>query len=114
MPFIDSKITVKLSEEKKEVLKKELGKIIEDIPGKSERILMVGFQDNYCLYLGGKKLEYGAFVEVKLLGKAPKDSLSLMTEHICTLFTKELNIPGNAIHVKYEEVDNWGVNGKNF
>lgn len=99
---------------KKEILKKELGNIIEDIPGKSENSLMVGFEDNYSLFFRGNKLEYGAFVEVKLLGKAPKNALSIMTKHICQLFTKELNIPGDAIYVKYEEVENWGFNGSNF
>lgn len=114
MPFINSKVTVKLTEEKKENLKKELGRIIEDIPGKSEKFLMVGFEDNYSLFFRGNKLEYGAFVEVKILGKASKDALNKMTEHICDLFTKELNIPGDAIYVKYEEVEHWGFNGFNF
>ena len=114
MPYIDSKITVKLTEEKKDILKKELGKIIEDIPGKSEQFLMVGFEDNYSLYFRGNKLEYGAFVEVKLLGTAPKESLNTMTKHICDLYSRELNIPGDAIYVKYEEVKHWGFNGKNF
>ena len=43
MPFIGSKITVKVSKEKKEIIKKRLGEAIELVPGKSERFLMVGF-----------------------------------------------------------------------
>ncbi|MGL4773874.1 MAG: phenylpyruvate tautomerase MIF-related protein [Clostridium sp.] len=114
MPFIDSKVTVKLSKEKKDLLKSKLGQIITNIPGKSESYLMVGFQDEYSLYFRGKELEYGAFVEVKIFGKASKDALGKVTKEICSLYEKELNIPQDAIYVKYEEVSNWGFNGFNF
>ena len=46
MPFINSKITVKLSDEKKEILKAELGKAVASI-GKRESVLMVGCEDEY-------------------------------------------------------------------
>lgn len=36
MPFINSKITTKLTKEKKDLIKSELGKIITNILGKSE------------------------------------------------------------------------------
>ena len=42
MPFINAKVTVKMSEEKKETIKEKLGKAISTIPGKSESWLMVG------------------------------------------------------------------------
>lgn len=114
MPYIDSKVTVSLSDNDKEYLKKELGKIVEDIPGKSEKFLMLGFQDKYSLYFKGKKLDYGAFVEVKFFGGVPEDSLKKVTKEICSLYSKELKIPPNSIYVKFEEVDNWGWNGKNL
>ena len=60
MPFIDSKITVKMSEQKKENIKMRLGEVIS-ILGKSETYLMVGFEDGYSLYMGGRKLEKGAY-----------------------------------------------------
>ena len=61
MPFINSKITVKLSDEKKEAIKTKLGEAVQLI-GKPESFLMVGFEDEYCLYFAGEKLEKGAFV----------------------------------------------------
>ncbi|GIM28583.1 hypothetical protein CPJCM30710_12490 [Clostridium polyendosporum] len=114
MPFIDSKVSVKLTQDKKEILKKELGQIITNIPGKSEEWLMIGFEDQYSLYFRGKKLEYGAYIEVKIFGKTSKEALSKVTEEICKLYESELNIPADSIYVKYEEVDNWGWNGSNF
>ena len=44
MPFIDSKITLKVSEEKKETIKAELGQAVS-VLGKPESFLMVGFDD---------------------------------------------------------------------
>ena len=49
MPFIDSKITVKVSDEKKEAIKTELGQAIS-ILSKPESFLMVGFDDEYCIW----------------------------------------------------------------
>ncbi|MDF2595642.1 MAG: hypothetical protein K0R69_1983 [Clostridia bacterium] len=114
MPYIDSKVTVSLTEEKKDILKTELGKIIALIPGKSESYLMIGFNDNYSLYFKGKKLDFGAFIEIKIFGAAPQVSLDAVTHEICMLYSRELDIPADCIYVKYEEVSTWGWNGKNF
>lgn len=114
MPYIDSKVTVSLSEAQRDFLKTELGKIVEEIPGKSEKFLMLGFQDNYSLYFKGQKLDYGAFIEVKLFGAVAEDYLKQVTSEICNLYSKKLNIPPKSIYVKFEEVDNWGWNGVNF
>ena len=50
MPFIDSKITVPVTPEKKESIKTKLGQAIP-LLGKTETYLMVGFEDDYDLYL---------------------------------------------------------------
>ena len=54
MPFIDCRITKKLTEEKKEQLKAELGRAIP-LLHKSETYLMVGIADGYDLWMGGRK-----------------------------------------------------------
>ena len=61
MPFIDSKVTVPLTEEKKERIKTKLGQTVS-LLNKSETYLMVGFQDNYDLYMAGKKLDKAAML----------------------------------------------------
>ena len=113
MPMIDSKITVPVPEEKKDILKAEFGKAIS-VLGKSESYLMLGFEDNYSLYFGGKKLEKGAFVSVQLLGEVnPKDS-EKMTAKICDILEKELEIPGDKVYITYSGFKHWGWNGGNF
>ena len=44
MPFINSKVSVPLTDSEKETLKGKLGQAISLIPGKSESWLMVGFE----------------------------------------------------------------------
>ena len=113
MPFIGNKVTVKISKEKENAIKEKLGKAIE-LLGKSEQYLMVGFEDNYKLYFAGENLEKGAFIEVKLFGKASSEAYEKLTVEICKIYEEELNIPKDKIYVKYEEVSNWGWNGFNF
>lgn len=113
MPFIDSKITVAVSAEKREVIKSELGKAISLI-NKPESFLMIGFEDNYDLYMAGKKLDKGAFVSVQLLGSASSDAYSKMTKAICDILEKELGIPGSGVYVTYQGYSDWGWDGRNF
>ena len=113
MPFIDSKVTVKLSDQQKEEIKTELGKLIATL-NKSETYLMVGIEDSYDLWLGGKKLDKGAYVAVSLYGSAPKASYDKLTGQICDLLSSRLGIPGNAVYVTYHPVSDWGWNGANF
>lgn len=67
MPMIKVETTVSLPEEKRNVLKAELGKAIS-ILDKPESYLMINLVDQQDLYFGGNKLDKGAFVEVKVLG----------------------------------------------
>lgn len=114
MPFINSKVSVAMSAEKKESVKAKLGKAISIIPGKSESWLMVGFEDNYDLYFKGNQNAPTAFVEVKVFGKASPSTFDELTGEICSIYNDELGIPMDRIYVKYEEVANWGWNGGNF
>ena len=113
MPMITSKISVGVSEEKRETLKAELGRAIS-IMGKPESYLMLGFEDNYCLYFAGKRLDKGAFVSVELLGDENPAACERMTAEICAIFERELGIPGNAVYITYAGFKNWGWNGRNF
>ena len=72
MPFIDSKVSVKVTKEQEKELKTRLGQAISLIPGKSEQWLMTGFQDEYHLYFRGDDSEPVAFIEVRVLGNPDK------------------------------------------
>lgn len=84
MPFIQSNISMKLSEKQKDKIKEQLGKIISLFPGKSEQWLMVGIQDQFDLYFRGDKKEKAAYIEVKIFGKASRE---LRCSHSKNLFS---------------------------
>lgn len=113
MPFIDAKVSLPMAEEKKESVKAKLGQAITTL-NKSEGFLMVGFDDDYTLYMGGNKLEKGAFVSVSLFGNASSDAYNKMTAQICDIFETELGIPQDKVYVTYAGVSDWGWNGRNF
>ena len=113
MPLIDSRVTVPVAEPVKEELRSELGKLIS-ILHKSEAYLMISLEDSCELWLGGKKLDRGAYVAVSLYGDAPAEAYDRLTAGICRLYTEKLGIPGDAIYVTYHPVRDWGWNGHNF
>lgn len=113
MPFIDSKISLPVSPEKREAIKSRLGTAVS-LLNKSETYLMVGIEDNYDLYMGGKKLDKGAYVSVSLFGNASSAAYEAMTGEICTIYAEELGIPGQSVYVTYHGVNDWGWNGRNF
>lgn len=113
MPFINTKVTVRLSGPVKEELKEAFGKLIVTL-NKPESYLMVSIEDDCDLWLGGKKLDRGAYVAVSLFGSAPEEAYDRLTGQICTLLEEKLMIPGNAVYVTYHPVADWGWNGHNF
>ena len=113
MPFIDSKITLEVTEEQKEELKNEFGRLIATL-NKPESYLMIAIEDSCDLWFGGRKLDKGAYVAVSLLGEAPKAACDKLTGQICELLLEKFGIPGNAVYVTYHPVRDWGWNGSNF
>jgi len=113
MPFIDNKISVPVSEEKKTIIKNALGEYVATL-GKSEQWLMVGIDDNYELWFAGEKMDKGAYVSVALFGSAASDSYDRLTAQICGLYQDVLGIPADKVYVSYHPVHDWGWNGGNF
>lgn len=113
MPFIDCKLTKKLTDSQKESIKSELGKAVS-LLRKPESYLMVGIADGYDLYFAGKKLENGAYVSVSLFGSAPSSAYEKMTGAICEILNNELGTDGASVYVTYHPVDDWGWDGGNF
>lgn len=113
MPMIDTKVTVPVTPEKMDVLKAEFGKAIS-ILGKPETYLMLGFEDNYDLYFGGKKLDKGAFLSVQVLGEINSAQSEKMSAKLCEILKKELDIPGDKVYITYGGYKDWGWNGGNF
>ncbi|MCI7107077.1 MAG: phenylpyruvate tautomerase MIF-related protein [Lachnospiraceae bacterium] len=114
MPFINSKVSVSMTQQQEIELKTRLGQAISLIPGKSENWLMTGFEDNYHLYFRGDNSEPMAFIEVKVFGQENPAAFEKLTAEIMNIFNEVLGIAPDHIYIKYEAVANWGWNGGNF
>lgn len=114
MPFIDSKVSVKVSKEQEQEIKSRLGRAISIIPGKSESWLMVGIEDEYSLYFRGDDSEPMAFVEVRIFGGPNKDAFEKMTAEITKIYGEVLDIAPDHMYIKYSATTDWGWNGSNF
>ena len=114
MPFIDSKISIKITEDQEIELKKRLGQAISLIPGKSENWLMTGFEDGYHLYFRGDNSEPAAYIEVRIFGGPNRDAFEKMTEEITKIFGEVLGIAPDHMYIKYSATPDWGWNGSNF
>lgn len=113
MPYIETTVTCSVSDEKRKRIKERLGKAIELIPGKTERFLMLAFNDNKKMYFAGTD-EATAFVEVKIFGAANEQEYNALTAEITEIYADELGISPSRLYVKYEECYHWGWNGENF
>ena len=114
MPFIDTKLNIRLSEEKEIELKKRLGEAIALFPGKSEYWLMMSFEDASRMWFRGYNSFPIAYVQVQLFGSAEASICDLMTKTVCQIFKEELGISPEHVYVKYEFVDVWGWNNENL
>ena len=114
MPFINLKTSAKISAENEETLRKEFGKIITLIPGKTEAWLMLNFEDKCRMAFKGTADQDTAYVNVELLGGASDKAYADMTHAICATVSYVLGVPFNRIYVKYAEFTHWGSAGENF
>ena len=114
MPFIDLKTTANITAENEARLRADFGKIIELIPGKSERWLMLNFSDGCRMAFAGTADKETAYVNVELLGSTTNEVYDNLTRAICDTVSKELAVPYDRIYVKYSELEHWGFAGENF
>ena len=113
MPFIDLRTTVPTAPQQREALKTAFGQAITTLH-KTEAYLMVSIQDSCDLWLGGRKLDQGAYIAVSLYGSASPADYDKMTGQLSRILADQLGIPAQAVYVTYHPVSDWGWNGQNF
>ena len=114
MPYISTKTNIELAKEKQDALAAKYGRIISLVPGKTERWLMLSFDDKISMYFGGKGDEPMAYIELSLFGGASDAVYDKLTAAICDAVSAETGIAPANIYVKYEEAEHWGLKGSNY
>ncbi len=114
MPFIESKVSVKATDEQRKTLKERLGKAIAIIPGKSESWLMVNLQDEQKMYFRGDDSEPVAFISVNIYGSENPAAFTKMTAELTQIYGEIFGVSPDHMYVKYAASTDWGWNGSNF
>lgn len=112
MPYINIRLSKEITAEQKEQIKARMGKIITLIPGKTEEVTMVDISGGHSLYMGGKALDNGAFVDIRLKGKADIKGKEDFTEALFKSLKELLGSKEEDVYVNITEFENWGSKGK--
>ncbi len=114
MPYIETKTTIKATDEQRIKLKEALGKAIELIPGKSEDWLMTSLTDGASMSFRGDTQKACAMVEVDIFGRTERRACDALTEAICKIINEIFGIDTDRIYVKYKGYEIWGYDGFNL
>ncbi len=112
MPYISVNVSSTLKEDDKERLKAKLGETIAVIPGKTEAVTMVSITDSCALYMGGRPLVKGAFIETRIYGTAEKTHKENYVKALFAAMEDVLGYPKEDIYINFLELESWGLNGR--
>ena len=114
MPYIEAKLSVKLDEAQKDDLQKKLADAVSSAFSKPKSYIMTNIEDEKSLYMGGNKVERGAYIVVRSLGSVSKPPCQAASKQICDMLTSDYGLNGSNIYITYHPVDLWGWNGSMF
>lgn len=112
MPFIKVRTNCPISPEQEIALKARMGKAIGLVPGKSEKYLLLAFEDNARLWLRGKKDAPTAYIEAAIFGNESHAGYPAFTAAVAELFYEVLGIPKENVYIQYGDISSWGVGGQ--
>jgi len=113
MPYIEAKLSVKLDENQKNELQKQLTNVVSSAFSKPKTYIMAGIEDGKSLYMAENKIDNGAYISVSLLGSASRPACQTLTQNICDILSN-YGIDSSKVYVTYHPVDLWGWNGSMF
>ena len=114
MPYIDAKVSFKLEEKQKDVLCKQLEDVISAAFSKPKSYIMTSIEDASTLYMGGNRVEKGAYICVRSLGSVSKSACQTATQKICDILTTDFGVDTSQVYITYHPVDLWGYDGSMF
>lgn len=114
MPYCEVITTKKIDKNDEMSLSHELARIIELVPGKSERWVMVHIADEAKMAFAGSNDAPVAMITVRTFGELSAEYYDLLTKEFCAATEKMLAVPADRVYVVYEPIIHWGWNGTNF
>ena len=110
MPYVHMSIAKKLSDDQKESIKSSIGQLIEILPGKSEKVLMVRLDDGLQMYFRGIP-ENCAYVNVCLYMMSPDEKKGEFSRAFAASLSELAGIDPSNIFLSFTEFGNWCSGG---
>ena len=114
MPYIEAKMSFKLEYAQKDNLHKKLEDVISGAFSKPKSYIMTSIEDATTLYMGGNRVEKGAYISVKSLGSISKSACQTATQAICNILSADLGVDTSKVYITYHPSDLWGHDGYMF
>jgi len=114
MPYIDAKISFKLEDKQKDTLHKKLEDVISSAFSKPKSYIMTSIEEATTLYMGGNRVEKGAYICVRALGSISKSACQTATQEICEMLAGDFGMDTSQVYITYHPVDLWGYDGSMF
>lgn len=111
MPYIDVRVASPLTEPQKLQIKEGLGRVITLIPGKTEAVTMICLNGGCDLYMDGKALPHGAYVDIRTFGDAAREHKEAVATAVAGLLKDVLSVPGDQLYLTFSGHREWGCNG---
>lgn len=110
MPYISVRST-KMSDDKIQTTVDDITDIISDVLGKGVDTIMVDVEKIDNLFLGKKKIDAGAMVQIQAYGKSPSSAKEKLNSEIVAFFEDVLGIGKANVYITFTDRSEWGYKG---
>ena len=111
MPYVHIHMAQKLSDDQRETLKARVGQLIEILPGKSEQVLMLRFDDAQQMYYRGVP-ENCVYVNICLYLMSPDEKKEEFAHGLAAALTEIAGIDPSNMFISFSEYNNWFSHGR--
>ena len=111
MPYLLFNTSKALTEEQREAVKTELGKLITIIPTKTEKNFMIDFSEGRPMYFHGHPAPSCAFLDLRLFGKSDINAKKQFVQQVFRMMDHILGIKEDEMFINIIELDEWGSRG---
>ncbi len=111
MPFISIQVSGPVSEDQRRETASRLGGLIEILPGKTEKALMLEVTGEHRLFFGGIEKPC-AYVDLRLFRKSELSAKKELARCIFQLMKEIFSIEADNVYLSYIELDTWGAHGE--
>jgi phenylpyruvate tautomerase len=114
MPLLQLKSSVVPEEKPRQLLLRQLSRVLAQATGKPEQYVMVLMEPAHLLMAGQNGP--AAWIEVRSIGGLDASTNRKLSASICEVIQQQLAIPPGRVYLNFVNVpaDHWGWNGDTF